>query len=124
LGRFPGGGGGGGIAGFVLFGGYLLNGYRASVPARAGIAKLSWFSWTAKHLPLAGQYDWWSLVPVAIAAAGVLAIGVEAFSRRDLGSLSAIRTPSAPAALLGLPGPVGRSLAHLLPPPPPPHPPL
>src|SRR5207302_909864 len=45
-----------GIAGFVLFAGYFLNGYQAVTPALAGAANLTWFGWTARHLPLAGQY--------------------------------------------------------------------
>src|SRR5215472_7050584 len=104
-----------GIAGVVLFAGYLLNGYQATVPAEAGIAKLTWFSWTAKHLPLAGQYDWASLLPVAVASVALLAVGVEAFARRDLGVLSAIRVPGPPSALLGLHGPIGRSFGDRLP---------
>ena len=104
-----------GVAGFVLFAGYLLNGYQATVPALAGIARLSWFSWTAKHLPLAGLYDWGSLVPVAAVTVALLAVGVEAFARRDLGATSSIRTPDLPGAVLGLRGPVGRSLGDRLP---------
>ena len=115
LAPFLGRAGAAGIGGFVLFAGYLLNGYQASVPALAGIAKLSWFSWTAKHLPLAGQYDWASLLPVALASVALLAIGVEAFARRDLGALSAIRVPGPPSALLGLHGPIGRSFGERLP---------
>jgi len=103
------------IAGVVLFGGYLLNGYQASVPALAGIAHLTWFSWTAGHLPLAGQYDWGSLPPVAVASVVLLAVGVEAFARRDLGASSSIPTPRLPGALLGLRGPVGRSFGERLP---------
>lgn len=104
-----------GIAGFVLFAGYLLNGYQAAVPALAGVAHVTWFSWTAKHVPLAGLYDWGSLVPVAVVSGVLLAVGVEAFARRDLGASSAIRTPALPGALLGLGGPVGRSIGDRLP---------
>lgn len=104
-----------GIAGFVLFAGYLLNGYQAAVPALAGVAHVTWFSWTAKHVPLAGLYDWGSLVPVAVVSVGLLTVGVEAFARRDLGASSAIRTPALPGALLGLRGPVGRSFGDRLP---------
>jgi ABC-2 type transport system permease protein len=103
------------IAGFVLFGGYFLNGYQASVPALAGVAHLTWFSWTAGHLPLAGRYDWGSLLPVAVASAVLLAVGVEAFARRDLGASSSIRAPRLPGALLGLHGPIGRALGERLP---------
>jgi ABC-2 type transport system permease protein len=103
------------IAGFVLFAGYYLNGYAASVPALAGIAHLTWFSWTAGHLPLAGQYDWASLLPVGLASAVLLTVGVEAFARRDLGASSSIRAPRLPSVLLGLHGPIGRSLGERLP---------
>ena len=104
-----------GIAGFVLFVGSLLNGYQATLPALSGAAGLTWFSWTARHLPLAGQYDWGSLVPVAAVSAALLAIGVEVFARRDVGAFSALRTPAPPGALLGLRGPVRRSLGERLP---------
>jgi ABC-2 type transport system permease protein len=104
-----------GIAGFVLFAGYLLNGYQAAVPALAGVAHLTWFSWTAKHVPLAGLYDWGSLVPVAVVSVALLAVGVEAFARRDLGASSSLRAPGVPGALLGLRGPIGRSFGDRLP---------
>ena len=104
-----------GIAGFVLFAGYLLNGYQAAVPPLAGVAHLTWFSWTAKHVPLAGLYDWGSLVPVAVVSVALLAVGVEAFARRDLGASSSLRAPGLPGAVLGLRGPVGRSLGERLP---------
>ena len=115
LSPFLGRAGAAGIAGFVLFAGYLLNGYQAVAPALAGIADLTWFSWTAKHLPLAGQYDWGSLVPVALVSVVLLAVGVEAFARRDLGASSSIRAPGLPGALLGLRGPIGRAFADRLP---------
>jgi ABC-2 type transport system permease protein len=103
------------IAGFLLFAGWLVNGYQAVVPSLAGVAHLSWFSWTANQLPLAGLYDWGSLVPVALVAVVLLAIGVEAFARRDVGESSALRSPNLPGALLGLRGPVGRSFGDRLP---------
>ena len=77
-----------GVAGAVLMGGYVVSGYAPSVPALAIPADLSWFYWTAGHVPLAGQYDWLSLVPVAIVTVVLFAVGVEAFGRRDLGSSS------------------------------------
>lgn len=104
-----------GIAGAVVFAGYILNGYQASVPAFASIANLSWFSWTGQHNPLSGQYDWPSLIPVAVLAVATLAIGVEAFARRDIGKTSAIPTPSLPGSVLGLHGPVGRAFGERLP---------
>lgn len=98
-----------GIAGAVLFAGYFLNGYQV------GVANLTWFGWTARHLPLAGQSDWPSLVPVAALAAVLLAAGVEAFARRDLGAMTSIRMPALPGALLGLRGPVGRAFGDRVP---------
>jgi len=115
LAPFLGRAGAAGVAGFVLFAGYLLSGYQASVPAFAAIAHLTWFSWTANHLPLAGRYDWGSLLPVAGVAAALLAVGVEAFARRDLGASSSFRAPGLPRAVLGLRGPVGRAFGERLP---------
>ena len=112
LSPFLGRGAAAGIAGVVLFAGYVLSGYSTVVPAFALPADLSWFHWTANHLPLAGQTDWLSLVPVAISAAVLLGIGVEAFARRDLGSTSALPLPSLPASVLGLDGPIGRSFGE------------
>ncbi|MBI3964421.1 MAG: hypothetical protein HY329_02210, partial [Chloroflexi bacterium] len=104
-----------GIAGVVLIGGYLLNGYRASIPAVSGWANALWFGWTVQHQPLAGQFDWPSLLPVAIVALALFAVGLEAFVRRDLGDTSAIRWPGLPAAMLGLGGPAARSFGERLP---------
>jgi ABC-2 type transport system permease protein len=104
-----------GIAGIILFGGYLLSGYATVVPAFAVPARLTWFYWTADHLPLAGQYDWASLVPVAIVTLILFVVGIEAFARRDIGQTSSIGLPGEPAALLGLRGPVGRAFGERLP---------
>ena len=104
-----------GIAGTLLIGGYVLSNYSASVPAFDGIAYVTPWKWTADHLPLAGQYDWASLVPVAIVAVVLLAVGVEAFARRDLGATSSFGLPAMPAVLLGQDGPVGRSFGERLP---------
>lgn len=115
LSPFLGRAGAAGIAGFVLVAGYLLSGYQATVPALSGIARVTWFSWTAQHVPLAGLYDWASLLPVAAVTIVLLAIGVEAFARRDLGASAAIQTPQLPGALLGLRGPVARAFGDRLP---------
>jgi len=103
------------IAGFILVAGPLLNNYQTLVPAFRGVAKVTPWAWTADHLPLAGRYDWASLVPVAGVAAVLILIGIEAFVRRDLGASSTLRTPRLPAAALGLRGPVGRSFGERLP---------
>ena len=104
-----------GIAGAIMFAGFILNGYQAAIPELAPFANLTWFGWTSNHIPLAGLYDWPSLVLVAVVAIVLLAIGVEAFVRRDIGVTSTIPTPSLPRALVGLRGPGGRTSGHNLP---------
>jgi ABC-2 type transport system permease protein len=103
------------ISGAVMFGGWILNGYQGAVPALAPFANLTWFGWTSNHLPLAGAYDWPSLIPVALAVVLFLLIGMEAFVRRDLGATSAVPTPSLPRILVGLGGPAARSFGNGLP---------
>ena len=103
------------IAGFILVAGPILNNYRTLVPGLGGVANLTPWAWTANHLPLAGQYDWGSLAPVAIAAIVLIPVGIEAFARRDLGASIPVRTPALPAVALGLRGPVGRSFGERLP---------
>jgi ABC-2 type transport system permease protein len=115
LSPFVGRGSAAGIAGMVMAAGYLINGYKTSVPLFQTLSSLSWWSWVSKDLPLAGQTDWAALVPVAVAAVVLLALGVEAFNRRDLGVTSAIRWPGLPAFTLGLGGPLQRAFGDRLP---------
>ncbi len=68
-----------------------------------------------RHLPLAGQYDWPSLVPVAVVAVVFIVVGVELFVRRDLGAYTSIKLPGLPGAVLGLRGPIGRAFGERLP---------
>jgi ABC-2 type transport system permease protein len=105
----------GGVAAVVLVAAWLVNGYQGVFPALSGIAHLSWYSWTANQIPIAGRYDWLSLLPVAAVIIVLLAIGTELFARRDLGATASIAGPRLPAPLLGLRGPTGRSLAERLP---------
>jgi ABC-2 type transport system permease protein len=104
-----------GIAGAVTFGGFILNGYQVAIPQLALFANLTWFGWTTNHIPLAGLYDWPSLAVVAVVTVVLLAVGVEAFVRRDMGVTSPIPTPSLPNALVGLHGPAGRTVGNNLP---------
>jgi ABC-2 type transport system permease protein len=104
-----------GVAGALMLGGFVVSGYSTSVPALRPLADLTWFHWTAGHLPLAGQYDWLSLVPVAVIALVLFAVGIVAFDRRDLGSSSAIPVPAMPGALLGVRGPARRAFGERLP---------
>ena len=115
LGPFVGRGSAAGVAGAVMFGGFILSGYQAAIPAIAPFANLTWWGWTANHIPLANQFDWVSLVPVAIFTLILLIVGVEAFVRRDIGATNPIPSPSLPRALVGLRGPAGRAIGHNLP---------
>jgi ABC-2 type transport system permease protein len=114
LGPFVGRGAAAGIAGFITIAGFIVSGYSAPVPELAPIANLTWFGWTINHLPLAGQFDWPSVVFLAIFVVVMLAIGLIAFQRRDIGVTSTVPTPSMPRALVGLGGPVARSIGHNL----------
>jgi ABC-2 type transport system permease protein len=98
-----------GISGFVTFAGFILNGYQQPVPELAPFANLTWWGWTQNHVPLGGEFDWPSVAFVGLAAIILLAIGVEAFARRDIGSTSTVLAPSMPRSLLGLSGPIARS---------------
>lgn len=105
-----------GLAGLILFAGYVLDGYQASFPAFSEPARLSWFSWTSGHNPLAGIWDWGPLVLVAVVAVVLFAVGIEAFARRDLGLGSRVGGgPGVPDAMPGLRGPFSRSFAERLP---------
>jgi ABC-2 type transport system permease protein len=115
LAPFLGRAGAAGVAGVVTVAGYYAHGYSVAVPALSGLAKLSWFAWADRNQPLAGQYDWPSLLPVALLAVVLLALGVEAFARRDLGRTVAIPWIGFPEATLGLRGPFDRSLGERLP---------
>jgi ABC-2 type transport system permease protein len=112
LSQFLGRGDGVAIAGSVMFAGWILNGYQGAVPGLAPFANLTWFGWTSNHLPLAGTYDWPSLIPVALAVVLFFVIGIEAFVRRDIGATSAVPTPSLPRFLVGLSGPAARSFGN------------
>ena len=66
LGPFVGRGSAAGIAGAVMFGGFILNGYQTAVPALAPFANLTWWGWTQNHVALAGVYDWPSIALLAL----------------------------------------------------------
>jgi ABC-2 type transport system permease protein len=115
LAPFVGRGSAAGIAGAVMFAGFILNGYQTAIPELAPFANLTWFGWTTNHLPLAGQFDWASLGLVAVVTVVLFIVGIEAFARRDLGQTSAVPTPGLPRALVGLRGPASRATGELLP---------
>jgi polyether ionophore transport system permease protein len=104
-----------GVAGSIMLGSYVIHGWETAIPAFRSIAGLTWFSWAENHIPLAGSYDWPSQIALAIAAAVLLAIGVEGFVRRDILPANGISLPHSPRRLLGLGGPGARSFGELLP---------
>ena len=112
LGPFVGRGAAAGIAGAVMFAGFILNGYQEPVPALEPFANLTWWGWTHNHVALAGVYDWPSVAILAVVDVVLLAIGVEAFARRDVGVTTALPTVSLPRPLLGLGGALGRIVSH------------
>jgi ABC-2 type transport system permease protein len=79
------------------------------------VAALSPFRWTADHVALVGQYDWAPLAAVGVVGVAFLAIGVELFTRRDLGVTAGLSLPRVPAAVLGVHGPVSRAFGDQLP---------
>jgi ABC-2 type transport system permease protein len=115
LSQVVGRGAGAAIAGALLVGGWVLNGYAPSVPLFAPFALLTPWAWTGGHLPLAGQSDWASLLPVALVAVVALPAGVRLFERRDLGDTRAIRLPRLLSLPKGLSGPLARSVGERLP---------
>jgi ABC-2 type transport system permease protein len=110
FGPFLGRAGSAGVAGIALALAWSVYGLHLDP-----LTVLSPFSWTANHVPLAGEYDWAGLALVGIGAAVMLAIGVEAFSRRDLGITAGLGLPTLPDAVLGVRGPVSRAFGEQLP---------
>ncbi len=104
-----------GLAAALMIAAYFVVSFRTAVPGFDALAPASWYSWTRDHIPLAGLEDWASLLgPVALIA--VLAVvGVVAFERRDVGSVARIPSPRLPTAVVGLGGPLARSLGEQLP---------
>lgn len=101
-----------GIAGAVLAASWIVKGYQNTVPLFEKLRYLSWFAWTEGHRPIAGTYDWPSLLPLAALVLAAGTVGVLLFERRDIGDTGSLRTPGMPPALLGLRGPLGRSLSE------------
>ena len=111
LGPILGRSGAAGIAGLVMIVLWVANGLDLGGP----LAAISPFRWTADHIALVGEYDWPGLALVAVVAAVFLAIGVVAFTRRDLGITAGLSLPALPAAVLGVRGPISRAFGDQLP---------
>ena len=95
----------------ALFASYLIYSYASLSPLMDALKPLSFFTWTAGHRPVAGVADWPSVAVLAGVDVALLAVGVLAFERRDIGSvanLGWLRIPSLPA---GVGGPLRRQLA-------------
>jgi len=104
-----------GIAAAAMVAAYFLNAFRASIPAFDVVAPASWYAWTRGHIPLAGVFDWPSLLAAAALIVVLLAVGVVLFDRRDIGITVRVPTPRIPQSLLGLGGPLMRSFGERLP---------
>ena len=100
-----------GIAGLAMVALWVASGLDVGGP----IVSFSPFHRTVDHIPLVGYYDWPGLALVGIVAVVLLALGVELFSRRDLGVTAGLSLPATPAAVLGVRGPVSRAFGDELP---------
>ncbi len=103
-----------GVGLLVLFASYLIYGYSTLSPIIEALKPLSFFVWTAGHRPIAGVTDWPSVAALGAVDLALFAIGVLAFTRRDLGGTANVgwlRLPSLPA---GIAGPFSRQLADRL----------
>jgi ABC-2 type transport system permease protein len=99
------------LGALALFGGYIIKSYAPLAPAVDALTPISWYSWTADHRPLAGQWDWAPVGLLALVTVGLLAVGVAAFERRDLVQSVALRWLRLPAVPAGTAGPFARQLS-------------
>ena len=107
-----------GIAGGALVVGWIIQGYHAAIPGLGALTVLTPWAWTYDHVPLAGQFNWISLVPLALVPAVLVPMGMWLFARRDIGAVTAppVHLPGrAPAIAVGLRGATSRSFAERLP---------
>ncbi|MDA8201672.1 MAG: hypothetical protein M0Z49_02725 [Chloroflexi bacterium] len=100
-----------GVAGIAMVVLWIASGLDVGGP----LVTISPFYWTANHVPLVGIYDWPGLAAVGIVAIVLLAIGVEVFTRRDLGVTAGLSLPGLPKQVLGVHGPISRAFGDQLP---------
>ncbi len=100
-----------GVAGITMMVLWVASGLGVGGP----IVNLSPFHWTVAHIPLVGIFDWPGLALVGIVGVVFLALGIDLFSRRDLGVTAGLSLPSLPKDLLGVRGPVSRAFGDQLP---------
>ena len=105
-----------GVGLIVLFASYLIYGYSTLSPIIEALKPLSFFVWTAGHRPIAGVTDWPSVAALGAVDLLLFAIGVFAFTRRDLGASANVgwlRLAVAPCRDRGAVQPAtGRSVRH------------
>ena len=102
-----------GVGAVVLFASYIVNGFASTIVGLDLLRPLSYFSWVADHRPLAGSADWPPVIALGAGCVIALAIGVEVFARRDIGTTAIGR--SVPRLHYGTGGPAGRSFADRVP---------
>jgi ABC-2 type transport system permease protein len=95
----------------TLFASYLIYSYASLSSLIDALRPLSFFAWTAGHRPMAGVSDWGSVAFLAAVDVVLLAIGVLAFDRRDIGSVANVRWLRLPSLPSGIAGPFSRQLA-------------
>jgi polyether ionophore transport system permease protein len=100
-----------GVAGLAMAVLWIASGLSVGGP----LMLLSPFYWTFDHIPLVGIYDWPAVALEGILGLVFMAIGIELFSRRDLGVTAGLSLPGLPAGLLGVRGPLSRAFGDQLP---------
>lgn len=100
-----------GVAALVMVLLWVANGFSALAP----IATVSPFHWLAGHIALVGMYDWPAVALTGLAAVVLLGIGVELFTRRDLGVTAGLSMPGLPKVILGVRGSTSRAFGEQLP---------
>jgi ABC-2 type transport system permease protein len=104
-------GGSAGVAAIAMMVTWVMSGLDIGGPLTA----LSPFRWTANDIPLVGIFDWGGVVLTAVVAVIFLVLGVELFTRRDLGITAGLSLPALPASILGVRGPIARAFGEQLP---------
>jgi ABC-2 type transport system permease protein len=104
-------GGSAGVAGIVMVVLWVASGLDVGGP----LVVISPFHWTADHIPLVGLFNWPAVGAVGVVGVVLLALGLEAFVRRDLGVTAGLSLPGLPAAVLGVRGPTARAFGDQLP---------
>ena len=100
-----------GVASIAMILLWLMNGMNVGGP----LAMVSPFHWTNNHIALVGIYDWLPLALVGLAGLVFMAVGVEVFTRRDLGVTAGLSLPGLPKPLLGVHGSISRAFGEQLP---------